>query len=242
MCASVPYNCMTPAPVDHDERRARLTEVLLAVVSESGSRARASARSPRARASRSAPSSTTSRPRTRCCGTPTGTSGRTSATRAEERAERGDVGQGRDPRGDARAAPARRAPHGRAARRSRSPRARSPRRRWPRSCAATCANCRTRSPPRSPRPACPSRRARRCSRSRSPAAWPSRCCSGRDRRGGRRRARCLPRPRAVTSAVKATGCVRARARRATGCRGRPSSGTAASVARASRRPRPVQRA
>ena len=27
---------MTPAPVDHDERRARLTEVLLAVVSESG--------------------------------------------------------------------------------------------------------------------------------------------------------------------------------------------------------------
>ena len=27
---------MTPAPVDHDERRARLTEVLLAVVSEVG--------------------------------------------------------------------------------------------------------------------------------------------------------------------------------------------------------------
>ena len=27
---------MTPAPVDHDERRARLTEVLLEVVAESG--------------------------------------------------------------------------------------------------------------------------------------------------------------------------------------------------------------
>ena len=36
MATRVPYSCMTPAPVDHDERRARLTEVLLAVVSEVG--------------------------------------------------------------------------------------------------------------------------------------------------------------------------------------------------------------
>ena len=34
--ASVPYKRMTPAPVDHDERRARLTEVLLDVVAEGG--------------------------------------------------------------------------------------------------------------------------------------------------------------------------------------------------------------